>query len=137
MVVKDFFNANWLQISIAVLLVCIGSFLFFKSNKLLQSKYATGFFLGLLNPPVLIYWLLVYGIINSNDLMLSLQSSSVVLFLFFVSVYSGKVLTFYLYSKFSLVIRGKFENTNAIISKVTGGLLFFVGLANVFKTYFI
>jgi len=69
--------------------------------------------------------------------MLSLQSSSVVLFLFFVGVFSGKVLTFYLYSKFSLGIRGKFENTNAIISKFTGGLLFFVGLANVFKTYFI
>ncbi len=149
MVVKDFFNANqWLQISIAVLLLCVGSFLFFKSNKpkpkssiksskLLKSKYATGFFLGLLNPPVLIYWLLVYGIINSNDIMLSLQSSLVVLFLFFVGVYAGKILTLYFYSKFSLVIKGKFENINAIINKVTGGLLFFIGLVNVFKIYFI
>lgn len=149
MVVKDFFNANqWLQISIAVLLLCVGSFLFFKSNrkkpkssiksnKLLQSKYAIGFFLGLLNPPVLIYWLLVYGVINSNDVMLSLQFSSVVLFLFFVGVYAGKVLTLFLYSKFSLVIKRKFENINAIISKVSGSLLFFVGLGNVFKIYFI
>ncbi len=149
MVVKDFFNANqWLQISIATLLLCVGSFLFFKSNKrktkspkrlnkLFQSKYITGFFLGLLNPPVLIYWLLVYGIINSNNIMLSLQSSLVVLFLFFVGVYSGKILTLYLYSKFSLVIKGKFENINAIINKVTGSLLFLIGLVNVFKICFI
>jgi L-lysine exporter family protein LysE/ArgO len=149
MVIKDFFNANlWLQTSIAVLLLCIGSFLFFKSNtlktkssiksnKLFQSKYITGFFLGLLNPPVLIYWLLVYGLINSNDIMLSLQSSLVVLFLFFVGVYAGKILTLYLYSKFSLVIKRKFENINTIINKVTGSLLFFIGLVNVFKIYFI
>ena len=149
MVVKDFFNANqWLQISIAILLLGIGSFLFFKSNtrksesskkknKLLQSKYATGFFLGLLNPPVLIYWLVVYGFMNSNNIMLTLRSSLVVLFLFFVGVYIGKILTLYLYSKFSLVIKQKFENINAIINKVTGSLLFFIGLINVVKIYLI
>jgi threonine/homoserine/homoserine lactone efflux protein len=149
MVVKDFFNTNqWLQISIAILLLAFGSFLFFKSNKrkanttkksnkLIQSKYATGFFLGLLNPPVLIYWLVVYGFINTNNIMLSLQSSLVVLFLFFVGVYIGKILTLYIYSKFSLVIKQKFKNINMIINKVTGSLLFFIGLVNVFKIYFI
>jgi len=149
MVVNDFFNANqWLQITIAILLLCVGGFLFFKSNKrktksskklnkLLQSKYATGFLLGLFNPPVLIYWLLVYSLINTNNIMLSLQSSLVVLFLFFVGVYAGKILTLYLYSKFSLVIKQKFENINVIINKVTGSLLFFIGLINVFKIYFI
>ncbi|BAO75072.1 LysE family transporter [Winogradskyella sp. PG-2] len=108
MAVKDFFNANqWLQISIAILLLGIGSFLFFKSNnrksksatksnKLLKSKYATGFLLGLLNPPVLVYWLVVYGFINTNNIMLSLQSSLLVLFLFFVGVYAGKILTLYI-----------------------------------------
>jgi len=149
MLVKDFFNANqWLQISIAIILLAVGSFLFFKSNKkkeksskksnkLLQSKYATGFFLGLLNPPVLIYWLVIYGVINANNIMLSLQSSLVVLFLFYVGVYFGKLLTLYLYSKFSLVIKQKFENINVIINKVTGSLLFFIGLVNVVKLYFV
>jgi len=149
MAVKDFFNSNqWLQISIAILLLGIGSFLFFKSNKsksessrktnkLVQSKYATGFFLGLLNPPVLIYWLLVYSFINTNNIMLSLQSSLIVLFLFFIGVYAGKILTLYLYSKCSLVIKQKFENINVIINKVTGSLLFFIGLINMVKIYFI
>ena len=149
MVVKDFFNANqWLQISIAILLLGIGSFLFFKSNKekiesskksnrLLQSKYATGFFLGLLNPPVLIYWLLIYGLINTNNIMLSLGSSLAVLFLFFFGVYLGKISTLYLYSRFSVAIKQKFKNINVIINKITGSLLFFIGLINIFKIYFI
>jgi threonine/homoserine/homoserine lactone efflux protein len=149
MIVKDFFSTNqWLQISIAVLLLAVGSYLFFKSNKrktntskksnrLLQSKYATGFFLGLLNPPVLIYWLVIYGFINTNNIMLSMQSSLVVLFLFFVGVYIGKIFTLYIYSKFSLAIKQKFENINVIINKVTGSLLFFIGLVNVFKIYFV
>ena len=149
MVVKDFFNSNkWLQILIAIILLGVGSFLFFKStketpkqpkksNKLLKSKYATGFLLGLLNPPVLIYWLVVYGVINNNNIMLSLKSSLIILFLFFVGVYAGKLFTLYLYSKFSLVIKQKFQNINAVINKVTGGLLFFIGLINVFKLYFV
>lgn len=149
MVVKDFFNANqWLQICIAIILLGVGSFLFFKSNKkksespkkpnkFLKSKYATGFLLGLLNPPVLIYWLVVYGFINTNNIMLSLKSSLLVLFLFFVGVYAGKILTLYIYSRFSIVIKQKFKNINVIINKVTGSLLFFIGLVNAFKIYFI
>ena len=149
MAVKDFFNANqWVQILIAIILLGVGSFLFFKSTKeksnsskktsrLLKSKYATGFFLGLLNPPVLIYWLVIYGVINNNDIMLSLQSSLLVLFLFFTGVYTGKLLTLYLYSKFSIVIKQKFRNINTVINKVTGSLLFFIGLVNVIKLYFV
>ncbi|MCC1483795.1 LysE family transporter [Winogradskyella immobilis] len=149
MVVKDFFDNNqWLQILIAVLLLVIGGFLFLKSNKtdnndnkkqskLAKSKYATGFLLGLLNPPVLIYWLIVYGIINNNDFMLTLKSPISVLFLFFGGVYLGKILTLYLYSKFSIVIKNKFKNINGVINKVTGVLLFIIGIAQFAKLYFI
>lgn len=149
MVVKDFFNSNkWLQITVALILLGVGSFLFFKtskqktkhskkSSKFLQSKYVAGFFLGLLNPPVLIYWLVVYGVINNYNIILSLQSSLIVLFLFFSGVYLGKIVTLYLYSKFSLIIQRKFQNINVIINKVTGSLLFFIGLVNMFKLYFI
>ena len=80
----------WIQIVIVLLLLAIGSFLLFKKkseatfikNNLTISKYATGFFLGILNPPVLIYWIVAFGIINNNDIMLSLKSSLAVLFLF-------------------------------------------------------
>lgn len=137
MVVRDFFEMNlWIQILIVFILIAVGLFLFFKknkekaskTNKLTKSKYATGFFLGILNPPVLIYWVVAFGIINSNDIMLSLQSSLSVLFLFFFGVYIGKVLTLYLYSKFSLVIKNKAQNISVVINKVTGVLLVVIGV---------
>lgn len=149
MIVKDFFNSNqWVQITIAIILLGVGGFLFFKTNKrnktlakpkhkLLQSRYATGFFLGLLNPPVLIYWLVIYGFINANNIALTKQSSLLILFLFFAGVYLGKIATLYFYSKFSMVIKQKFNNISLIINKVTGSLLFLIGLINVFKIYFI
>ena len=72
-VVQNFINNNaWIQITIVVLLLFIGGFLFFKKQKqkehkrkyLVQSKYLTGFFLGILNPPVLIYWVIAIGFLN-------------------------------------------------------------------------
>ncbi|MCL6295425.1 LysE family transporter [Jejuia spongiicola] len=144
LVVKDFFNNNmWVQIFITILLLAIGIFLFFKKEsinqskkrKLVQSKYATGFILGLLNPPVLIYWVLVYGFINNNDIMLSLKSSFSVLFLFFAGVYLGKLLTLYFYSRFSLIIKNKAQNIALVVNKITGVLLVIIGVVQVINIY--
>lgn len=148
MLVKDFFLSNqWLQIFISILLLAVGGLLFFKKNKektaknsrskFLKSKYVTGFLLGLLNPPVLVYWLLVYGIINSNVAMLSVKSPTSILVLFFLGVYLGKVLTLYVYGKFGLFMQKKFNNVNTLINKVTGSLLFTVGVFQFVKLYFI
>ena len=148
MVVKDFFDANiWLQVLIAVILFAVGVFLFLKTAKksetssklkgLKKSKYATGFVLGLLNPPVLIYWIVIYGIINNNDIMLSLKSPLTALFLFFFGVYIGKLLTLYLYSRFSLIIKNKFQNINATINKVTGVLLVLISVVQMVKLYLV
>ncbi len=145
--VKDFFNNNiWLQIIVALLLCVAGIFLFLKKQstekipkkrKITQSKYATGFFLGILNPPVLIYWILAFGIINNNAIMLSLQSSFSVLFLFFTGVYLGKLLTLYSYSRFSLLIKNKVQNISLIINKVTGILLVVIAFLQAVKLYVI
>lgn len=148
MLVKDFFISNqWLQILIAILLLGVGGLLYFKktkeqkvnitTNRFFKSKYVTGFLLGLLNPPVLVYWLLVYGIINSDVAMLSIESSTSVLLLFFLGVYIGKVLTLYLYGKFSIVMQKKFDNINLLINKVTGSLLFTVGIVQFLKLYLV
>lgn len=144
MVARDFFNQHlWIQIIIAALLITIGIYLFFKKqsekkprkSKLAKSKYATGFLTGILNPPVLIYWLVAFSIINNNDIMLSLKSSLAVLFLFFFGVYSGKLLTLYLYSKFSIIIKNKVQNISLLINKVTGVLLVVIGLVQAVKLY--
>ncbi|WP_298902271.1 LysE family transporter [uncultured Psychroserpens sp.] len=145
MVVRDFFDRNmWIQITIVIILMIVGGFLFFrktktkapKKRKLTSSKYATGFFLGILNPPVLIYWIVAFGIINNNDLMLSLGSPLFVLFLFFTGVYLGKLLTLYLYSKFSIAIKNKVQNITIVINKVTGVLLIVIGVAQAIKLSF-
>lgn len=143
-VVKDFFNNNlWVQVVIVCLLFIIGGFLFFKKQsenkpkkrKLTQSKYATGFVLGIINPPVLIYWVIAFGILNNNDIMLSLQSSFSVLFLFFSGVYIGKLLTLYVYSRISITIKNKVQNITFLINKVTGVLLVFIGFVQAIKLY--
>nr|WP_321237584.1 LysE family transporter [uncultured Psychroserpens sp.] len=145
MVVRDFFDRNmWIQILIVVILMAVGSFLIFrkvkaktpKKNKITSSKYVTGFLLGILNPPVLIYWIVAFGIINNNDLMLSLGSPLVVLFLFFAGVYLGKLLTLYIYSKFSIAIKNKVQNITLVINKVTGVLLIIIGIAQAIKLSF-
>ncbi|MEH6537949.1 MAG: LysE family transporter [Psychroserpens sp.] len=144
-IVRDFFDRNmWIQILIVVILMGVGSFLIFKKHKeklpkkkkLKSSKYATGFLLGILNPPVLIYWIVAFGIINNNNLMLSFSSPLLVLFLFFAGVYLGKLLTLYLYSKFSITIKNKVQNITSVINKVTGILLLVIGIAQAIKLAF-
>ena len=77
MVVRDFFDQNmWVQILIAIILIAVGVFLSFKKskektskkNKLTSSKYATGFLLGILNPPVLIYWIVAFAQLPGQSL---------------------------------------------------------------------
>jgi threonine/homoserine/homoserine lactone efflux protein len=143
-IVQDFITNNlWLQDTIVFLLILIGVFLFFKKHtekqpkrkKLTQSKYATGFLLGLLNPPVLIYWIVAIGFLNKNHFALNLQSSLLVLFLFFTGIYLGKLLTLYLYSKFSVLIKHKVQNVNNTINKITGVLLIIIAVFQVIKLY--
>lgn len=148
MAVKEFLVTNqWFQILIAALLLLVGIFLFFKSKRkknlkdskyrFKNSKYLTGFLLGLLNPPVLIYWIIVLGILNSNELMLSINTSIPALLFFFFGVYLGKLGTLYIFSKFSLLIKKRFTNVTSMVNKLTGSLLFTVGLFQFAKMYLI
>ncbi|GGZ73779.1 hypothetical protein GCM10007028_08810 [Algibacter mikhailovii] len=142
--IKDYFYDNeWIQILIAVLLLAAGSILLFKrksknysqKKKVKTSKYATGFLLGVLNPPVLIYWVIAFGIINNSLLLLSLKSSVSILFLFFSGVYLGKILTLYGYSKISGIVKRKISSGNSTTNKVTGILLIGISFIQFLKLY--
>lgn len=144
LIVRDFFENNqWLQVVIAVTLFGIGVFLYFKTKKkdeakpklFRSSKYATGFLLGLLNPPVLIYWIVAFSIINNNEIMLSYNSPILVLILFFLGVYFGKILTLYLYIRFSVLLKNRIQDVSLILNKVTGVLLIVVALFQSIKVY--
>ena len=142
--VQNFIDNNmWIQVVIVLILLGVGAILFFKKQRkkeykrksLVQSKYLTGFLLGILNPPVLIYWIVAIGFLNKSSFGLSLQSSLSVLFLFFSGIYLGKLLTLYLYSKFSMVVKTKVHNINRVINKVTGVLLVVIAVFQVVKLY--
>jgi len=142
--VQNFIDNNmWIQVVIVLILLSVGAILFFKKQRkkeykrksLVQSKYLTGFLLGILNPPVLIYWIVAIGFLNKSSFGLSLQSPLLVLFLFFSGIYLGKLLTLYLYSKFSMVVKTKVHNINRVINKVTGVLLVVIAVFQVVKLY--
>ncbi len=141
-----FNNNKWIQIFIAGILLGVGLFLLLKkqsssnkskSRKLMQSKYATGFILGILNPPVLIYWVIAYSVLNNSNFMLSIKSSFLILFLFFLGVYTGKLLTLYLYSKISIIIKSKINNISNILNKIIGILLITTGILQSLKLYIV
>ena len=142
-VVRNFIDMNmWIQISIVLILLAVGAFLLIKKNSskshkksLTKSKYATGFLLGLLNPPVLIYWIVVIGMINKYNYEISIQSSIFILFLFFSGIYLGKILTLYAYSKFSIFIKEKSQNISVKVNKITGVLLIVIAVFQAVKLY--
>ncbi len=143
MMVSSFIDMNqWIQIAIAFVLFLIGGVLFFKKKKETQekkfkmSKYITGLFLGLLNPPVLVYWLFMITYLNKNAFQLNMNTSLAILFVFFSGVYLGKLLTLYGYSKFSVLIKNKVQNIATMINKVIGVLLFVIGSIQVLKYMF-
>ncbi len=142
-VVRNFIDMNmWIQIAIVLILLTVGAFLLFKKasktekkKSITNSKYATGFLLGLLNPPVLIYWIVVIGFINSYNYALSIQSSVFILLLFFSGIYLGKISTLYAYSKFSLFIKEKSQNISSRVNKITGVLLIVIAVFQAVKLY--
>lgn len=142
-IVKMFVDNNiWIQFLIASILLIAGTFLLVKkkkkqtnTSKMKISNYALGFLLGTLNPPVLVYWIVAIGFINSQEYMLSLQSSYTILILFFSGIYIGKIWTLYLYSKFSHYLKHKNDNIALLMNKITGLLLIFIGLIQISKLY--
>ena len=141
--VSSFIEMNqWIQITIALILFVIGGFLFFKKQKETRekkfkiSKYVTGLFLGLLNPPVLAYWLFMISYLNKNDFHLNMNSSIAILFVFFSGVYLGKLLTLYGYSRLSMLLKNRVQNIASIINRVIGILLFAIGCAQLMKYMF-
>ncbi|WP_298521017.1 LysE family transporter [uncultured Kordia sp.] len=141
--VSSFIEMNqWIQITIALLLFIIGGFLFFKKQsetrkkKFKMSKYVTGLFLGLLNPPVLVYWLFMISYLNQNNFHLNMNSSIAILFVFFAGVYLGKLLTLYGYSRFSILLKNRVQNIASMINRVIGVLLFVIGCVQLMKYMF-
>ncbi|WP_299762900.1 LysE family transporter [uncultured Dokdonia sp.] len=119
MVVQEFFAMHiWLQFLIAGVLGVAGIY-FIKTKQIekrdkrkYSSKYLTGFALSVINPPVLIYWVLVFSLLRSS-FNVGIERSSFNLILFFTGVFLGKVITLYGYGKLGTRIQKKKPDTNS------------------------
>ena len=146
MMIASFFERNtWLQVTVIMLFFIAGIyFLVKKASKsddrshwydMGKSKYLKGFVLSLLNPPVMIYWLVAFSTINKYLVMITANSSTTELLLFFVGVYAGKVLTLYGYSKWSNNVKGDTRTVQRKVSRFLGIVLIGLALFQVVKFF--
>jgi len=100
------------------------------------SKQMLGFILGLINPTVLIYWILVISFLNKKMIYLNINSRFTLLTLFIIGVFIGKVLTLYGYGKFSHLLKVKIKNVTTQINKVMGILLICISVFQFTKLFY-
>ncbi len=105
MVVQDFIGMHlWVQWLLLSVFALVGIyFLSFresghKRDKRSTNHYLTGFLLSVINPPVLLYWVIVITLVQSH-LLLSSQTPLLLLGLFFVGVFAGKITTLFGYKQ--------------------------------------
>lgn len=131
MIAQDFIVMNsWIQVLVVMILGVAGIYLIKnkksaqKTSRTLGSKYVTGFLLSVLNPPVLIYWVLVFSFLQST-IAFDLDFTS--LSLFVLGIFTGKVITLYGYSKLGTHLLKKKSGLASSINPLIGSVL--VGLS--------
>lgn len=132
MELSAFFKDNqWIQITFSTFFFGLGIyFLLFKNKnqthqntvktRLPKSKLITGFLLAILNPPVILYWILSISIINKYAFELTPKTPLFSILLFFIGVYLGKIGTLYFYSRWGNKVGKQKEISKTKISRVIG-----------------
>ena len=139
MFIKDFFLMNqWLQVVFSIVLS--GAGIYFILNKRNQktvkyqykSKFIKGIFMGFINPPVLLYWVIVFSFLKAY--FFSLNDSFIAVLVLLVGVFLGKIATLYFYGKLGIRFQEKTAN-NKKINKIIGFSLLLVGSLQVVKVF--
>jgi threonine/homoserine/homoserine lactone efflux protein len=150
MQIENFIGMNiWVQYAIVVILLTVGIVLIIgrkecikdendecviiKKRKIKISKQMLGFILGLVNPTVLIYWILVISFLSKKMIYLNTNAEFSILLLFLSGVFLGKVLTLYGYGKFSNILKVRIKNITTSINRVIGILLICVSIFQITK----
>ena len=152
MQIEKFVGMNiWLQYTIAFLLLGVGIILFLGRKECVKdeneeciiikkryniSKQMLGFILGLVNPTVLIYWILVISFLNKKMLYLNINVEYFLLILFLTGVFFGKVMTLYGYGKFSHVLKVRMKNITTRINRIIGVLLICISIFQFTKLFY-
>ena len=141
-----------LQYTIALLLLAVGIVLILrkkecmkdekeeciliKKRKFQVDKQMLGFILGLVNPTVLIYWILVISFLSEKRLYLSLNKEYLLLIFFLSGAFIGKALTLYGYGKFSNVLKARLKNKTTRINTIIGTLLICISIFQFSKIFY-
>ena len=152
MQIENFVGMNiWVQYTIAFILLCVGIVLFLGRKECVKdeneeciiikkryniSKQTLGFILGLINPTVLAFWIIVISFLNKKMIYLNMKTGYTLLILFLSGVFIGKVLTLYGYGKFSHLLKVKVKSMTTIINRVIGTLLVCISIIQVTKLFF-
>ena len=153
MQIEHFIDMNiWLQYTISGILLVIGIILLLgrkecvkddndeciiiKERRIRISKHMLGFILGLVNPTVLIYWILVISFLKKKMIDLNPNIDYSLLLLFLIGVFLGKVITLYSYGKFSFTLKVKMKNITTKVNRVIGLLLSIVSLFQFTKLFY-
>ncbi|WP_299247887.1 LysE family transporter [uncultured Lacinutrix sp.] len=150
--IENFISTNvWLQYTIAFILLTVGIVLVLGRKECVKdeneeciiikkrhniSKRMLGFILGLINPTVLIYWILVISFLNKKMLYLNTDIDLLLLILFLNGVFFGKVVTLYGYGKFSHILKTKMKNITTRINRIIGALLICVSIFQFTKLFY-
>ena len=135
----------WVQYSIVVILLVLGAYLFFKKNKdmhhtkrkLKIPKPLLGFILGMVNPAVLMYWLVAITFLNKKIMHLDLSINDTLLLLFLIGVFFGKVVTLYGFGKFSHQLSLKTHHISTKVNQIIGVLLAIVSIVQFIKIVYV
>ena len=140
-----FFHENqWVQILFIILFVIVGAyFLFLKKEnhtrsrydkpKIFNSKFITGFSLAILNPPVIIYWILAISLINKYLFALTAQNYLISLLKYFSGIKLGKTGTIYLYGKWGIKLAQRQKSSPSKLSKTIGIALLIIAFLQSIK----
>ena len=135
--IKDFFLMHqWVQVLFSIVLSGVGVYFIVKKrtqkqgNQHYKSKFIKGIFMGLVNPPVLLYWVIVFSFLKAY--FFSLDGSSIAIIVLLLGVFVGKIATLYTYGKLGNLFQEKSSN-NHKIDKVIGITLVVLAILQVSK----
>lgn len=140
-----FYQHQWIQIGFIIAFFLTGiyfMYLAFKRNqntrkrrklRLFNSKFLTGFVLALINPPVIIYWILAISLTNKYIFKLTVQNSLSSLLFFFIGIYLGKITTLYFYGKWGNKMAQKQEGSKTRLHRIIGIALIVISIVQGIK----
>jgi L-lysine exporter family protein LysE/ArgO len=93
--------------------------------------------LGMVNPPVLIYWIIAISFLKKKMIYLDLSSEFTLLILFLVGVFFGKVVTLYGFGKFSHQLKLKIKHLTTKVNQIIGLILAVVSIVQFVKLIYV